>query len=143
MTEMVLMPIYGKNPLKISSPEPRNIGPWNLVFCICDSRPTKVIQMMILIWQLTFLGKGHSYSFLWEKYWKVHFSRTTEGWCILFGADTLLTKNMAIYQCQVQWVTFDLCFKVTWIHFFKWLVLCNSWTNGNRISHLASWGWGN
>ena len=32
--------------------------------------------------------------------------RTIEGLCIIFGTDTLLTKNMEMYQCQGQLVTF-------------------------------------
>ena len=43
------------------------------------------------------------------------FFLTIEGWCILFGTDTLLTKSMEIYQLQGEWLSFDLCFKVLWI----------------------------
>ena len=109
-----------------SSPEPRNMGPWNLVYSICDLRATKVCSNDDRKLNWPFYGKV-KLTFLWEKYWKVNFSRTIEGWCIMFGTDTLLTKNMEIYQCQGQWVTFDLCFKVTWIHIFKGLLLCNPW----------------
>ena len=33
-----------------------------------------------------------SYAFIWEKYWKVNFSRTVEGWCIIFGTDTSINN---------------------------------------------------
>ena len=146
MAKMASMPIYGKTLWKSSSPEPRNIGPWSLVYSICDWRPTKFVQMMIPSWRLTFLRKGQidiPLHFIWEKYWKVNFLRTTEDWCIIFGTDTLLTKNMEIDECQGQWVTF--CFKVPvpWNHISKWLLLCNYWASDNHISYLASWVWGN
>ena len=46
MTNMAATPIYGKNPLKSSSPEPE--GPWDLVCSIWVVRPTAFDQMMIL-----------------------------------------------------------------------------------------------
>ena len=45
---MTTMPIYGKNPLKFSSPEPEGGSPWDLVCSIGDVDPTKFGQMMIL-----------------------------------------------------------------------------------------------
>ena len=50
MTKMANMPIYGKNPLKTSSPEPEGWLPWDLVWSIGDVGPTKFVQMMILGW---------------------------------------------------------------------------------------------
>ena len=48
MTKMTATPIYGKNPLKISSLEPEGRLPWDLVFSIGVVGPTKIVQMMIL-----------------------------------------------------------------------------------------------
>ena len=48
MTKMTTMPIYGKNPLKFSSPEPEGRSPLDLVCSIGDVDPTKFGQMMIL-----------------------------------------------------------------------------------------------
>ena len=48
MTKMAAMPIYGKSPLKSSSPEPEGRLPWDLVCSIRDVGPTKFVQMMIL-----------------------------------------------------------------------------------------------
>ena len=45
MTKMAAMPIYGENPLKISSPEPEGR---DLARSIVDVEPTKFVQMMIL-----------------------------------------------------------------------------------------------
>ena len=50
MTKMAATPIYGKNPLKTSSPEPEGRWPWGLVCSIGDVGPTKFVQMMILGW---------------------------------------------------------------------------------------------
>ena len=41
MTKEAATPIYGKNPLKISSPEPEGQLPWDLVCGIEDVGPTK------------------------------------------------------------------------------------------------------
>ena len=50
MTKMAGMPIYGKNPLKYSSPEPEGWWLWDLVCNILDVGPTNFVQMMILGW---------------------------------------------------------------------------------------------
>ena len=72
-------------------------------------RSAKIVQMMNLSWPLTFQQKGQIYFLMhlyWKKYWKFHFSRTIEGWCLIFGTNVLLTKNMEMYQCQGCWNTF-------------------------------------
>ena len=56
------------------------------------------------------------YTFIWEKYWKVIFLKTIECWLIIFSTNTLLIKNIEIYQLQGQCMTFDLCFKAIWIY---------------------------
>ena len=66
-----------------------------MAFQICSSNDLK----------LTFASPAKrldwlSYAFIWEKYWKV--KRIVEGWCIIFGIDTLLTKYMEIYQCHIS-----------------------------------------
>ena len=48
MTKMAATPIYGKNPLKIFSPEPGGRSPWDFVCSIGVVGPTKFVQMMIL-----------------------------------------------------------------------------------------------
>ena len=48
MNKMAAMPIYGKNLKKSSSPEPKRLWPWNLVWGIGSSSNTKFIQMMTL-----------------------------------------------------------------------------------------------
>ena len=50
MTKMAATPIYGKNLLKSSSPEPEGQWPWDLVCSIGDVESTKFVQMMILGW---------------------------------------------------------------------------------------------
>ena len=50
MTKMAGMPIYGKNALKPSSPEPEGPWPWDLVCSTKDVGTTKFFQMMILGW---------------------------------------------------------------------------------------------
>ena len=48
MTNMVAMPIYGKNLKKSSSPEPIDRWPCNLVCSIVYGSSTKVVQIMTL-----------------------------------------------------------------------------------------------
>ena len=48
MTKMTTIPIYGKNPLKSSSPEPEGRRPWDLVCSIGVVGPTKFVRTMIL-----------------------------------------------------------------------------------------------
>ena len=48
MTKMATMPIYGNNPLKSSSLEPKGQWPWGLVGNIGDVVPTRFAQMMNL-----------------------------------------------------------------------------------------------
>ena len=50
ITDMVAMPIYGKNLKKSSSPEPIKQWPWNLVCSIVYASTTKVVQIMTLGW---------------------------------------------------------------------------------------------
>ena len=60
MTKMAAAPIYGKNPLKSSSPEPEGRWPWDLVWNIGDVGPTKFVQIhvMILGWPWPTLRQG-------------------------------------------------------------------------------------
>ena len=58
MTKMTVMPIYGKNLKKSSSPEPKGRWPWNLVCSIGCTSTTKFIQMMTLGWSWPILRQG-------------------------------------------------------------------------------------
>ena len=48
MTNMAAMPIYIKNLIKSSSPEPTDRWPWNLVCSIMYTSTTKIIQIITL-----------------------------------------------------------------------------------------------
>ena len=50
MNKMADMPIYGKNPLKSSAPEPEGQWPWDFVCSIEDVGPNKFVQIMIMGW---------------------------------------------------------------------------------------------
>ena len=50
MTNMAVMPIYGKNLKKSSAPEAIDRWPWNLVCSIFYASSTKSIQIMSLGW---------------------------------------------------------------------------------------------
>ena len=52
--KLATMPIYGKNTWKSSSPEPRKLQGWILVYSIMDLRSTKFVQMITLCWPLIF-----------------------------------------------------------------------------------------
>ena len=58
VTKMAAMPIYGKNLLKSSSPEPRM--PWGWIFAqiIGNERSTKFAKRIAVRWHLTFLRQG-------------------------------------------------------------------------------------
>ena len=59
------MPIYGKNLVKCSSPEPKGRWPWNLVCSIGCSSTTKFVQMMTLGWPWPILWLGQMWSLGW------------------------------------------------------------------------------
>ena len=93
------MPIYGKNLQKnFFSTQ----GTWNLETWY-KALLTLGLPSLFKWWfedlPLSFLWKGqcdsplHSYG---KKYWKVHFLRTNEGLCFIFGIHT----NMKRYQCK-------------------------------------------
>ena len=85
MTKMAARPIYGKNPLKSSSPEPKGRWPRDLVCSIWDVVPTKFVQMMILGWHWPTLSNltSRSNAFTWEIFWKVDFFKTVEALVII------------------------------------------------------------
>ena len=58
MTNMVTMPIYGKNLKNASSPEPIDQWPWNLVCSFFYASTTKVVQIMTLDWPWPILHQG-------------------------------------------------------------------------------------
>ena len=58
MTNMAIMPIYGKNIKKISSPEPIEWWLWNLVCSIGNLSNTKIVQTMTLDWSCPILWQG-------------------------------------------------------------------------------------
>ena len=47
-------------------------------------------------WPFTERSSWHSYVFTWEKYWKVIFSWTIEGWCIIFGTEPGIWKYISV-----------------------------------------------
>ena len=63
-TKMAAMPIYGKNPKKSSSPEPKGQWPWNLVCIIECSSTTNFAQMMTLGWPWPILWQGQIWSLM-------------------------------------------------------------------------------
>ena len=100
---------------KSSSPEPRNLESWNLVYYICVPRPTKFVsndnpmltfdlstKMVSLTLLCIYIGKILKSQFFKDCWRLIYYIWHTY----------LLTKNMKIFQCQGQWMTFDLCFKV-------------------------------
>ena len=74
MTNMAVMPIYGKN-LEKSSSEPIDRWPWNLVCSIVYANATKVIQIITLGWPWPILCRGQIWSdtLLDGKKWKLMF----------------------------------------------------------------------
>ena len=58
LSKMAAMPMYGKHTWKSSSPEPRKLYSWILVYGIVYSRSTKFVQMMLIDWPLNILGQG-------------------------------------------------------------------------------------
>ena len=58
MTNMAAMPIYSKNLIKSSSPEPIYPWPWNLVCSIIYVSITKVVQIKSLVWPWSILRQG-------------------------------------------------------------------------------------
>ena len=73
MNNMAVMPIYGKNLKKSSSPEPIDQWPWNLVCSIMYGSTTKLIQIMTLGWPWPILHQGQiwSHRLLYGKKWKL------------------------------------------------------------------------
>ena len=72
MTNMAVMPIYGKNLKKTSFPEPIDPWPWNLVCIIVYASTTKIVQIMTLGWPWPILHQG----LIWGKvkiiiFWKL------------------------------------------------------------------------
>ena len=57
LTKMADMPIYGKNPLKSSSPEPEGRWPWDLVYYILDVWSTKFVLRFWLHLNVNFFEK--------------------------------------------------------------------------------------
>ena len=64
MTNMVAMPIYGKNLKKSSSLEPKGQWPWKFVCSIGYSSTSKFFQMMTLNWPWHILRQGQIWSLL-------------------------------------------------------------------------------
>ena len=116
---MAAMLIYGKTLRKSSPPEPRNLESWNLVYNICDSRPTKFIQMMILCWPLTFLWKGQLtlICIYMGKILKSLFFN--DCWRLMYYIWHRYFINLGYGNISMSGSVGDLwpCFKVTWLHF--------------------------
>ena len=121
LTKMAPMPIYGKNPLKIFLSRTKKHGTlkldiwclWHKAYQVCSNDDPKLtIDLFNRKVKLTFLyiymGKILKSQFF-EDLWKL------------------------MYHIWHRY--FDLCFKVTWIHIFKGLLLCNPWANGKCISY--------
>ena len=103
MTKMAGMPIYGKNLKKISSPEPKGLWPWNLVYSIGCSSTTKFVQMLTLGWPWPILQQGQiwSHTFLFGKKVKtMEFSETIVVYDINVGRCSKLNEDMNLYEYQ-------------------------------------------
>ena len=78
MSNMVAMPIYGKNLKKSSSQEPVDRWPWNYVCSIVYASTTKVVQIITRVDLDPFyvkvkfddigftMGKSENYLFFWK-----------------------------------------------------------------------------
>ena len=64
LSSMPMMPIYGKNLKKSSSPEPHGCWPWNLVCSIGCSSTTMFIQMITMGWPWPILWHGQIWSLI-------------------------------------------------------------------------------
>ena len=60
MTNMAIMPIYGKNLKKSSTPEVIGRWPWNLICSIVYASTTKIVQIMTLGWPWPILRRKRS-----------------------------------------------------------------------------------
>ena len=129
MANMATMPIYGKNLKKSSSPVPIDRWPWNIVCSIVYARPTKIVQIMTLVWPWPILRQGQiwSHRLLYGKKWKLLFFGN---YCSPWYQSCL--KHSTKWVNEVEWVSKVKAIlwpwsKVTQILKLK-LVFCrNSW----------------
>ena len=112
---MAAMPIYGKNPLISSSPEPETLGlgmlHWGCGACkVCSNNDPRLT--------LTYLT-SRSNSFLIDLnrifFWKVDFSNTVKAKVIILTCYVETNDTMAINKFQRSRLTFALLAKVAYI----------------------------
>ena len=126
MSNMVAMPIYGKNLKKSSSPEPIDRWPWNFVCSIVYASTTKIVQIITLGWPWHILCKGQIWwhRLLYGKKWKLFIFF---GNCCSLRSQSCL-KHLAKWVYEVEWVS-----KVKVILWF--------WSKFTQISNLNVWLW--
>ena len=115
MTNMAVVPIYGKN-LKKSSPEPIDQWPWNLVRSIVYESTTKIVEIMTLgrPWLILRQGQIWSHRLLNGKKWKLF----------------IFLKTIAALGLKVAWSVYE----VEWVSKVK--VILWPWSKVTQISKL-------
>ena len=99
MTKMADTPIYGKNPLNSSSPEPEGRWHWGLVYSIGDMGPTKFFHMTLLTSRSNLL---HT-EFKWEKIEKNGLMKTVEAKALfLLGWDRKIRPSRSPFVITRQ-----------------------------------------
>ena len=131
------MPIYDKNLKKISSPEPIDRWPWNLVCTIVYASTTKVTQIMTLGWPWPILRQGQIWSHrpLYGEKWKLFFFGN---YCSPRSQSCL--KNSTKCVNEVEWVSEVKVIlwpwsKVTQISRLKLVFRRSSWAIWNQSSY--------
>ena len=137
MTNMVAMPIYGKNLKKSSSPEPIDWWLWNLVCSIMYASTTKVVQIMTLGWPWPILRWGQiwSHRLLYGRKRELSFF---DKYCSLRSQSCL--KHSAKWVYEVEWISKVKVIlwpwsKVTQISMLKLVFLKNSLAIWNQSSY--------
>ena len=125
------MPKYGKNPLKSFFSRTENLGTLKLGIKHSELKASKVGSNDVpsLTSLCMHIGKKVKSKFI-NNYWRVmyHNSHTN-----------FINQEHGNISSQGQQIAFDLCFNVTQI-----LISAEALgAHYNRISFLASWGWGN
>ena len=117
MTKMAIMPIYGKNLKKSSSPEPKGQWPWSLVCSIRCSSTNKFVQMMTLGWPWLILRQGQILSHM------LLYGKKVKQWIFQkLYLDTLKTQRFtsAVSFTGLTWCCFLFnilyCHRAIWWH---------------------------
>ena len=126
-------PYMVKTLQKSSSPEPPGRLPWNLVFSILGSGPSKFVQMMTRGWSWPNLFRSQIWSIgLFNgKKWKM--------WIFFKLLQCVSSKLVMQLTKWVNGLTRVLKVKVIQISKFKLVFLRNLWVIWNQISYESSW----